>query len=303
LVQDKTKTKFRLALALIGLNETVKAKALFLELYTLDPEFALDTKQFAPKVVAVAAEAKSDAAESFYRSGVAAYRRGEIQKALSDLKGAIALSPEHDLALQYVDLIQNKQQLSQDRQRTAADIDRVNNEYRKALTTLVEMWNRTCAAGDTAAMNSIRQQISALSPDPSFGADIRAGMMTTCAEPPKAAVVEPAPVAPPPPPAAPVGCLEMQTQLALTRLKTRVDPIITSEIRTFFKNTQEIKVRLKVRISDAGDVAILGVTEGTPMVNSVVTAAVSQWKFTPSRDQSGLRCVDTEIPMLLKLSQ
>src|SRR5678815_904535 len=55
------------------------------------------------------------AADAFYRSGVAAYRRHEISAALSSFEATLAISPEHELALQYIDLTQSKQQLSQDR--------------------------------------------------------------------------------------------------------------------------------------------------------------------------------------------
>jgi tetratricopeptide (TPR) repeat protein len=46
-----------------------------------------------------------EAADAFYRSGVAAYRRNEISAALSSFEATLAISPEHELALQYIDLI------------------------------------------------------------------------------------------------------------------------------------------------------------------------------------------------------
>src|SRR5262245_51822056 len=62
-LQDKINTKLRLALAYIGMNETAKAKALLIDLYTLDSNYELDPQQFSPKVIAVANEARADQAK------------------------------------------------------------------------------------------------------------------------------------------------------------------------------------------------------------------------------------------------
>ena len=388
-VEDKTKTKLRLALAYIGLNDTARAKSLLMELYALDSDFTFDAAQYSPKVMTVVAEAKAEqtkvqcftaqtdarsylerektteflnlvrslkskcsalaalepvAADSFYKTGVAAYRRNEFANAQSSFEATLALVPEHELALQYMDLIQSKQQLSQDRlllqwqrnfdarQLTAAAVDyrqimaansgratatvnHVNDEYRKALKGLVDKWNQTCPSGDMAAMNAIRAQITEMVPDPAFGQDIRA-QMVVCPEPKPviAAAPElktaatsvasgPKPDAPTAMPSPITGCFEMQSQLALTRLKTRVDPTLTLEIRNYLKTNPNVIVRVKARISETGDVTVLGTSEGSPFLNGAVRTAVSQWKFSPIRDNNGVRCVDTEIPIAIKLSQ
>ena len=94
----------------------------------------------------------------------------------------------------------------------------------------------------------------------------------------------------------------METPLALARLKTRVDPVITKELRAFLKS--ETVVRVKARINETGDVTVTGMPDNTnPVLNNVISNAVSQWKFTPIRDQSGPRCVDTEFSIVLKISQ
>ena len=54
-----------------------------------------------------------EAAETFYRAGIASYKRGELAKALSSFQTALTLSPEHDLARQYADLTSGKLQLEQ----------------------------------------------------------------------------------------------------------------------------------------------------------------------------------------------
>jgi tetratricopeptide (TPR) repeat protein len=414
--QEKIETKLRLALANIGLNDTTQAHTYFMALYSLDPDYALDAKQFSPKVIAVASDAKTEtakarcfsaqtdarslmdsgqaaqlldlfrssatkcaglaamapeAAESFYKTGIASYKRGEFSNALTGFEAALALSPEHELALQYAELTRNKLQLEQDQllaqwQRNfdarkfdaaKADYGRIsangnptavahaNEEYRKALTLLVDNWNKSCGRTDIATLNALRGQVSDLIPVPSFGDDIRA-RMNPCEET-KPASVPAATTAPAPssagakgnaaasaPPAAAKGntaaasapsaaaksnatanasvnpaanaavtCFDMQTQLALTRLKTRVDPVITNELRSFLKNNTENIVRVKTRINETGDVTVMSIPEGNPILNNVVRTAVSQWKFTPIRDANGPRCVDTEIPIILKIGQ
>ena len=56
---DKVNAKLQLALAHIGLNDTEKAKAYLVEMYTLDPGTTLDPQQYSPKVIALAGEAKT----------------------------------------------------------------------------------------------------------------------------------------------------------------------------------------------------------------------------------------------------
>jgi len=95
----------------------------------------------------------------------------------------------------------------------------------------------------------------------------------------------------------------MQSQLVLTRLKTRVDPIITNEMRYYLKSSAQVVVRVKARISETGDLTITSMQDGNPIINAAVRTAVAQWKFSPIRDNNGTRCVDTEIPIVIKLGQ
>ena len=145
-------------------------------------------------------------------------------------------------------------------------------------------------------MSALRGRISELLPEPSFGEDLRA-QMVSCDETKNANID-----------IAPKGdndgtCLTMQSQLAMTRLRSRVDPAITGELRLYLKINPQAVVRVKARINEAGDVAVTGITDGNPLLNSAVRGAVTQWKFTPVRDDSGPRCVDTEITFALKLGQ
>jgi tetratricopeptide (TPR) repeat protein len=247
-------------------------------------------------------------AELFYKAGFESYKRGELSNALQNFQAALRLSPKHELANQYTDLTQSKLQVNADRlfiqwQRNfdsrefvqaAADyrhlvsfndeantqlIAQARTEYRKALTGFVETWNRSCMAGDTATMNTVRAQISELLPEPSFSEDIRE-KMTTCTK---------------------TGCLQMNTTLAMARVKSRVNPDLTPALQNFIRGTQ-LTVRVKARIDEAGNVTVSDVQGTNPSVNSAVRSAVERWKFSPIIDQNGSRCVDTEIPIVIGTS-
>src|SRR5205809_510126 len=278
--QEKIDTKLRLALAHIGLNDTVKAKSYFIEVYALNPGYALDADLFSPE---------HELAREY-----ADLTRGKIQvgqdRSLIDWQRAFDAHQFKEAAADYSHLAEAK-----DKGSTTA-LAYVRSEYRKALSGLVDEWNRTCAGGNRAALSALRGQISELLPEPSFGEDLRAQMIS-CEETKKADINSA-------PKAENDGtCLTMQSQLALTRLRSRVDPAITGELRLYLKINPQAVVRVKARINESGDVTVTGITDGNPLLNNAVRAAVTQWKFTPVRDDSGARCVDTEITLALKLGQ
>jgi len=245
-------------------------------------------------------------ADLFYKLGADAYKRGVLPDAMQDFQAALKLVPKHDLAVQYMELTQSKLQLTADRlflqwQRNfdskafiqaAADYrllvslnDEANtqmiadarNEYRAALTKLVETWNQACMHNDGATMSKVKADISDILPDPSFGEDIRE-RMTTCTK---------------------NGCLQMNSVLAMVRLKTRVNPELSPALQGFMHGSQTT-VRVKARIDEEGNVTVGDADGSNSMVSAAVRTAVEKWKFTPVIDQSGSRCVDTEIPIFLK---
>lgn len=254
-------------------------------------------------------EIETGSAELFYKRGVELYKRDQFSDALQDFRNAVKLSPRHELAAQYIDLTQSKLQVTADwllldwrkhfdaheltlaaaayRRLMSYDetggateqmLSQVRVEYRKALSGLVESWKRACATGDTAAMDTILRQASELLPEPSIGEDILA-QMTSCTK---------------------TGCIQMNPQLALMRLKTRVSPQIPAVALDFVRNSQST-VRVKARIDEQGNVNVTG-TEGggNNLVNNAVWSAVERWKFSPINDQTGPRCVETEIPIVIK---
>jgi tetratricopeptide (TPR) repeat protein len=245
-------------------------------------------------------------AELFFKLGADAYKRGQLPDAMQDFQATLRIVPKHDLAIQYMELTQTKLQLAADRlflqwqrnfdsksfSQAASDYrllislnDEANtqmiadarSEYRKALTRLVEEWNQACMRGDDIAMNKIKAEMAELLPDPSFGEDIRE-RMAACTK---------------------NGCLQMNSVLAMARLKTRVNPEINPALQGFMHGSQ-ITVRVKARIDEAGNVTVSSAEGGNPTVASAVGSAVERWKFTPIVDQNGLRCVDTEIPIFLR---
>ena len=159
-------------------------------------------------------------------------------------------------------------------------INQAWTEYRKLLTRLVEAGNRACKTGDAAEVARIRAEIPGMLPDPSFAEDIRA-QMTTCAK---------------------AGCLQMNASLVMARLKTRVNPELSPALRDFVRGP-EVTVRVKGRIDEGGNMSVTEAEGIHPSVNSAVRTAVEQWKFSPIIDQNGPRCVETEIPIVLRFSR
>jgi TonB family protein len=241
------------------------------------------------------------AGELLFREGVAAYKSAQMETALEKFRTALRLDPKNELAGDYVDLTVGKLQIDADRSliawrkdyesgnfaaatrdyrdvtsRASADkIEEVRAEYRRSLSKLVDSWNAACAKDDTASMEQIRQQINALLPEPSFGGDLLA-KMKMCTH---------------------TGCLQMSTPLALTRLKTRVDPEFPAYLVTQIGT--QMTVRVKATISEKGNVTAKDVRGDNPLLNNAVKVAVEQWKFSPALLDGGARCVDTEIPIVI----
>jgi tetratricopeptide (TPR) repeat protein len=191
-------------------------------------------------------------------------------------------------------------------------VSHMTTEYRNALTPLVDTWNRNCLNSDAVTMAQMRSQITEMIPEPSFGEDIRSKMLTCVpvenpAVPRTVAKIESKTELPgnrivgqpePKPPVATGSCLAMDPQLALTRLKTRVEPEIPREARAYIQNSQ-IAVRLKARIDQSGNVTVSEVNGINVILNNAIRAAVEKWKFSPIIDASGPRCVDTDILVMV----
>jgi tetratricopeptide (TPR) repeat protein len=248
---------------------------------------------------AALSELEPSAAELFYKRGLDAYKKGEFKSALQDFRTAVKVYPKHELASDYAELAESNLQLTAERlllqwqkdfdARQFADaalkyhemsrvasaqtMSQIQSAYREALTALVESWNRACPTGDTAAMQGIRSQIDALLPYPDFGADIRA-QMSDCSRKSE--------------------CVPTNSYIVMKRLKTRVNPEITREMRSLVREG-ETSVRVQLRIDEKGNVTVNEVEGYNTQINNAVRAAVERWKFNPAADATGAHCVDTEI--------
>jgi tetratricopeptide (TPR) repeat protein len=251
------------------------------------------------------AEIEPALAELLYRAGLESYRKGDFDSALDTFRIAVGLSPQHELASQYLELTQSKLQVTADRlfvqwtrsfeardfQLAAADyremaslqtadsselMNQARDEYRKVLSELVETSNRACINGDTATVESIRGRILEMLPEPSIGDGI-VEQLSACAK---------------------KDCLQMNSQLVLARLKTRVDPEIPSSLQGLLRNSP-ITVRVRARIDEKGTMVVESAEGGNSAVNPPILAALARWKFTPVFDSEGPRCVDTELPIVI----
>jgi hypothetical protein len=198
--------------------------------------------------------------------------------------------------------------------KSSAAIRQASDQYRKALGSLVETWNKTCILGDMDAMNDIRGQITELLPEPTFGEDIRT-TMRPC-NPPEMRADLPKPVnvvtsagpeirqeTKPDIKAATMvsptnQCLQIDYRVAMTRLKTRVEPEIPREARPYIQSSS-VTVRVKIRVDALGNVISSETPGGNPMFNNAVKSAVDLWKFSSAMDASGACCVDTGIPVVI----
>jgi len=247
----------------------------------------------------------SKAAELSFRQGLDLYKRGEMLEATRKFRAALRAEPQHELASEYLELTESKIEVAGDRallawrkdfnasdfvlaardyrellSRGSTDtIADVQSEYRRALSSLVDSWNRACASDDFATMEATRLRVNELLPESSFAEDILA-KMKTCSH---------------------TSCIQMTTQLALTRLKTRVDPQFSAYALSVLRDSPTMRV--KVRISATGDVATSEIPGGNPIVSDTVRAAVDQWKFSPAIVGNESRCVDTVIPIVVKFAQ
>jgi hypothetical protein len=243
-------------------------------------------------------------ADLFYKSGLERYKRGEFPEALQDFRNAITLSPKHELAAQYVDLTQNKLQVlagglfldwrkhfdARESDLAAADYRRMvayansdttsmledmRAEYRKALSGFVNSWKQACAKGDKTMTEGIAREASAMLPETSLGEGLL-DQMKTCTH---------------------TSCLEMNSTLAMARLKKRVNPTFPAILNNW---RIPITVRVQARIDENGVVTVGGAEGGNPMVQDAVRTAVAQWEFVPILDEAGPRCVNTEIPIVIR---
>jgi tetratricopeptide (TPR) repeat protein len=250
--------KLQLALGYIGQNEVNEAKSVFQQLCILDPEYSLDSNQFAPKVLALFEEARAatavNSADMLYKQGVEAYKHEDLEQAAKKFRAALRFRPDHELAMQYAELAEGKMKLTMERR-------------------LLD--SRKLEAEESAKTKPLEEQLGSSS---DFDA-----------------TPEPAPPEPRIVPAVEPGCLQMTSQLALVRLKTRVNPDILPQMAPL----NPVNIRAKVRIDESGNVAVTDIAGPNLYLNQAMRTAIEKWKFLPAILESERRCVETEIPIVL----
>ena len=87
----------------------------------------------------------------------------------------------------------------------------------------------------------------------------------------------------------------LTAQNAMVRLKTRVNP----QINRSALPVGTVRFVAKVKIDESGNVTVRDVTGPNAFLNNPVRAAVEQWKFIPALVSGQVRCVETDLPIVL----
>ena len=163
--------------------------------------------------------AAAGAAELLYTQGVEAYKRDDFGQAIQVLRAALRFRPQHDLAVQYSELTESKAKFTVEQKTldwrkhfdaqefpkaaTAyrqlesvnieggadAALEQIRQEYRKVVSSRVESWNQSCAAGTALSFETYRQQTRDVLPNETIAADV-ISKLSACEPVAKAPVVE-----------------------------------------------------------------------------------------------------------------
>jgi TonB family protein len=80
-----------------------------------------------------------------------------------------------------------------------------------------------------------------------------------------------------------------------------MNPVIPPALQDFLRHGP-VTVRVKAKIDEKGEVTITNTQGSNPAFNDAVRAAVERWKFQPTIDENGPRCVETELPITMNPS-
>jgi outer membrane biosynthesis protein TonB len=94
------------------------------------------------------------------------------------------------------------------------------------------------------------------------------------------------------------GCLEMPSQQAMARIKSKTNPEIPID-RLPLGTTN---LRAKVRIDENGNVSVREISGASSYLNEAMRVAIERWKFLPATVGDQRRCVETELPVSLRRS-
>jgi len=239
-----------------------------------------------------------------HQRGVEGVKKAQYTDALRMFDAILKLSPENDLAAQYIAVINTRVQLETERLAlewqksfaarefatatatyrelkaigrpvSAEAIKKIEADYRTAVESRLQDSRKACERGDERTVTTMRGEIEQILPEPSLVADLLSEPMD-CSR----------------------VCLSSTERLAMRRLERRVEPDIP---RASLAGFGSFTVRVKATINEDGTVSVTSVDGEHLEVNGAVQSAVEQWKFNPAYDQNGHpRCVETEIPILIK---
>jgi tetratricopeptide (TPR) repeat protein len=344
---DLLQVKLFLGLALLGVNQAEEAKAKFVEVTSLNPEYTIDPGTFSPKVVDLFNEAKAISVEArctqfcgridtliadgnfstaydqiklagagcscanakvgavteaTFERGKQLYNDGRFDDAAKEFSAVLAMDEKHELARDYSQLIQERLQLTirqgyadwrmsfDQRQFDKASaayeklranvhpevtplVIQIESEYNRVLSGFLSSWRAACTGGDHARSETIRNEAETVASGLPFAQNTLAQMQQCTSR----------------------VCIKGDPALALTRLKTRVNPELDPSLQRYV--TRRIIVRIE--IDEKGSVRVNEVVNANDRVASAVKDAVERWKFTPVVIDDHTRCVETELPVSL----
>ncbi len=194
----------------------------------------------------------------------------------------------------------------------------IESEYQTALLNLVASWKAACNTRELTRLDSIRIEATNIAAGLPFGPDALAQLqpcaprsatpaaatagnkpaaaVTTTASnstPPPATPPSPAPPRTVPPAAIAAKCIQGDPMLAMTRLKTRVNPQIEPALQRYIGRG----IGVSIEIDEQGNVAVKDVVRANARIADAIKLAVNQWKFNPTIIDNQPRCVDTELPI------
>jgi tetratricopeptide (TPR) repeat protein len=204
-------------------------------------------------------------------------------------------------------------------QQTAAKeaTKQIESEYQTTLSNLVAQWKAACASRELTRLDPIRIEATNIAAGLPFGPDALAQLQPCAPRAPGPAVssnrpppitsaaAEPQPTPPsvksapanvtPPPPESlnDSRCIQGDPMLAMTRLKTRVNPQIEPALQRYIGRG----IGVSIEIDEQGNVTVKDIAKANPRIAEAIKAAVSQWKFNPTIIDNQPRCVDTELPI------
>lgn len=96
----------------VALGDADGASSAFEDLLGLDPDHSLDPDTVSPKILRQFEAAKRSLVDDLFREGKDLYARERFAEAKSQMERILALEPEHPLASEYVELVEERLALS-----------------------------------------------------------------------------------------------------------------------------------------------------------------------------------------------